>query len=324
MAVVVLGGLTAALPSSARAQNSTLTVTVSGHGRVTSDPQGLECSTTCSAVFAPGTWVTLTAHEVSGLNFVRWGGACAGASERTCMVVLDASKKVKATYAAAKRVAEKELPLAKKQGSLPFTGKPVRPPRGRVLDSVDRVLAHMELANLAFNVPKTIRLGSTAEIQLLISTEQTIRQLRAKITALGAKAGATIRVAPRMEARLTGLGFKILENTPEVQAIGGPGPTEWTWDVEPNVSGTRQLHLTVSALITVDGKETPRTIETFDRVIQIHVTFMDRLSGFAGRNWEWLWTGIVIPLAGFLWRQRKRATRLLHSATGGHSGPRGL
>src|ERR671934_173124 len=71
--------------------------------------------------------------------------------------------------------------------------------------------------------------ATPAELQLLISAEQTIRQLRAKISAVGAREGATIRVAPRMEARLTGLGFKIQENTPEVQAVGGPPPTVWTW-----------------------------------------------------------------------------------------------
>ena len=177
-----------------------------------------------------------------------------------------------------------------------------------MLDSVDRVLMHMQLANLAFNVPKTIRFGTTAQIQLLISAEQTIRQLRTKITAVGAKEGTTIRVAPRMEARLTGLGFKIQANTPEIQAVGGAGATVWTWEVQPTEKGTRRLHLTVSALITVQGKETSRTIETFDRVIEIHVTWMDRVSGFAGRNWKWLWTAILVPLAGLLLHRRKQAS----------------
>jgi hypothetical protein len=175
-----------------------------------------------------------------------------------------------------------------------------------VLGGVDRVLAHLQLANLVFNVPKTIRLGSTAQIQLFISAEQTIRQLRAKITAVGAKEGTTIRVAPRMEARLTGLGFKIEANTSEIQAVGGREATVWSWEIQPTEKGTRRLHLTVSALISVDGRETSRTIQTFDRVIQIHVTWMDRVSGFAGRNWQWLWTAILIPLAGFLLRRRKR------------------
>jgi hypothetical protein len=166
----------------------------------------------------------------------------------------------------------------------------------------------MQLANLAFNVPKAIHLGSTAEIQLFISAEQTIRQLRAKIRAVGAKEGATIQVAPRMEARLTGLGFKIEANTPEVQAVGGSGATTWTWEIQPAEQGSRRLHLTVSALITVEGKETSRTIETFDRVINIRVTFMDRVSSFAGRNWTWLWSAILIPLAGYLWRRRRRTT----------------
>lgn len=50
----------------------TLSVHVQGAGTVTSSPAGISCSSTCSAPFAPGTAVTLTA---SGGTFVRWGGA---------------------------------------------------------------------------------------------------------------------------------------------------------------------------------------------------------------------------------------------------------
>lgn len=191
---------------------------------------------------------------------------------------------------------------AKPQGKLPFTDTE------SVQEGVDRTLAHMTLANLAFNVPKTMRLNSSTQIEVLLSAEHTIRQLRNRITALGEKEGATIHVASRMEARLTGFGFKIEAITPETQAVGRTSVTEWDWDVQATDRGTHLLHLTLSALITVDGNQTSHTMRTFDRTIQIRVTLMDRVSSFAGRNWKWLWSAILIPIAGVLLRRRKRST----------------
>jgi Phosphoesterase family/Divergent InlB B-repeat domain len=62
------------------ATSDSLSVTVSGTGggTIVSSPQGINCSTTCSAVFSSGTQVTLT--EIAGSNsvFAGWSGACSG------------------------------------------------------------------------------------------------------------------------------------------------------------------------------------------------------------------------------------------------------
>ncbi len=59
---------------------STLAVAVVGPGAVTSAPAGINCPAKCSASFAPGTRVVLTAKAKSGARFQRWGGSCAGAA----------------------------------------------------------------------------------------------------------------------------------------------------------------------------------------------------------------------------------------------------
>jgi Fe-S cluster biogenesis protein NfuA len=77
----------------------TLTVTKAGAGAgtVSSDPPGITaCSSTCTANFAPGTVVTLTATPQSGSTFVGWGGACSGAG--SCQVTMDANRAVTATF----------------------------------------------------------------------------------------------------------------------------------------------------------------------------------------------------------------------------------
>ena len=77
----------------------TLTVSRSGiGGAVSSDLAGISCGPTCTADYATGTIVTLTAASNVIATFTGWGGACAGTG--TCSVTMDAAKAVTATFAA--------------------------------------------------------------------------------------------------------------------------------------------------------------------------------------------------------------------------------
>ncbi len=74
--------------------NFTLTVTEagSGTGTVTSAPAGIECPTTCSASFASGAVVALTANPADGSTFAGWSGAgCSGTAG--CSVTLTAAQR---------------------------------------------------------------------------------------------------------------------------------------------------------------------------------------------------------------------------------------
>ena len=76
----------------------TLTVAKSGTGTgtVASSPSGISCGTTCSASFASGTVVSLTATPDSGFTFAGWSGACSGTG--ACSVTMDAAKSVSANF----------------------------------------------------------------------------------------------------------------------------------------------------------------------------------------------------------------------------------
>jgi beta-glucanase (GH16 family) len=69
----------------------------SGSGTVTSSIGGITCGATCSAGFASGTTVTLTAAAASGSTFGGWGGACVGTST-TCSLSMTAARTVSATF----------------------------------------------------------------------------------------------------------------------------------------------------------------------------------------------------------------------------------
>ena len=67
-----------------------------GSGTISSSPAGINCGATCSAQFAGGTQVTLTATPVGNSKFVGWSGACSGTG--TCSVTMTAARSVTATF----------------------------------------------------------------------------------------------------------------------------------------------------------------------------------------------------------------------------------
>jgi hypothetical protein len=79
--------------------SATLTVARAGagSGTVGSSPGGIACGPTCSATFAGGTVVTLTATPSPGSAFAGWsGGGCSGTGP--CTLTLSESKTVTATF----------------------------------------------------------------------------------------------------------------------------------------------------------------------------------------------------------------------------------
>ena len=76
----------------------TVTKAGSGSGTVTSDVAGINCGATCSASFADGTVVTLTAVRSLRLPFTGWSGDCSGTG--TCIVTMSVARNVTATFVA--------------------------------------------------------------------------------------------------------------------------------------------------------------------------------------------------------------------------------
>jgi len=65
-------------------------------GSITSDDGGINCGATCSASYAGGTLVTLTATPLAGSVFTGWSGSCTGTG--TCVTTMDAAKSVTANF----------------------------------------------------------------------------------------------------------------------------------------------------------------------------------------------------------------------------------
>lgn len=177
-------------------------------------------------------------------------------------------------------------------------------PQVNPLQIIDRILEKMELGSIAFNVPKIMNLHKPVLIHLVLGVEKEIEDIKRMIEEEGEKVGANIRVSSRMEARLLGQNFEITTITPEVQAVARKEVTEWKWEIKPRVEGKQNLHLTLSALLSIEGESTPRVIRTFDRIINVEVTMRQKAKVFIQNNWQWLGAVIFVPLVAWAWKKR--------------------
>ena len=78
----------------------TITRTGLGTGTVTSSPAGIVCGATCTATFAVGTPVVLTASPDAGSVFPGWtSGGCSGTG--SCTVTMDTARTIAVTFSPA-------------------------------------------------------------------------------------------------------------------------------------------------------------------------------------------------------------------------------
>lgn len=77
-------------------QSLTLSVIKLGHGTVASEPSGIDCGSSCSALFDSETAVTLTATPDTDNVFRGWGGACSGMG--TCIFTMNTDEAVTASF----------------------------------------------------------------------------------------------------------------------------------------------------------------------------------------------------------------------------------
>jgi streptogramin lyase len=105
----------------------TVNKTGKGSGTVTSSPEGINCGSECSAGYAQGTEVTLTAAAAIGSEFSGWSGSgCSGTG--TCKVTMSEAKSVTAEFA--KTSNRRTLTITKAAGGTGGIGTVSSKPKG--------------------------------------------------------------------------------------------------------------------------------------------------------------------------------------------------
>jgi hypothetical protein len=163
--------------------------------------------------------------------------------------------------------------------------------------------------DIAFSTPNAVHLDTEYPINLILSQEFSAEALRAKLPDPENAASAHVQISNVMEANLTGQAFRIVPITPERQAVSPRGATEWKWTVVPLQPGPQQLHLVLSAVISVDDERVPGRVQTFERSIAVEVTALQRIKRFTGKNWQWSFVVVLVPVGRWSWKRYKRHKR---------------
>lgn len=179
--------------------------------------------------------------------------------------------------------------------------------------TVDAILSRLPFGDVAFNTPKHMYVGDTTEVSLKISLTAGVEELKRRLVERALQRDETItaekvRVHSLMRASLTGSnGFSVtpLDNL-EDKPVPSSGVQQWLWEVEAKKAGIQRLHLTLSALLEVEGKERPFPVETFSETIEVKVSKERVTKGFIADNWQWLWATVVAPVAVALWEGLKK------------------
>lgn len=192
------------------------------------------------------------------------------------------------------------------------TGGQNQPPTNILsLDYIDSIISGMQFGNIAFNAPSTLTLGDETIIELLLSDESTINELKQRLRAAGEKEGYRIRIANDMQAYLWGRGFQCKAIMPQEQVVSSSNTTHWKWDVQAIKGGTQSLHLTLSTILYINQHATQYAIKTFEREINVQVTWRKQLALFMSSYWQWIFTVMLIPTVAwstrFWTRMRLRA-----------------
>jgi hypothetical protein len=179
------------------------------------------------------------------------------------------------------------------------------------LKVVDTIVNNLEWGNIAFDTPKKMNFKESKIIELLLSPTKSAQELQSSLKFHRQEKSeqtesARIEISNRMEAELSGLGFKIEALVPKEQAISRGKTTQWKWEVTPTKDGNQNLSLAVSNIINLSNQEVPLVIRTFDKTIKVEVSVSQRISTFVAGNWQWLWASILVPLSPFLWKWYQR------------------
>lgn len=154
------------------------------------------------------------------------------------------------------------------------------------------IVKRMKSYPAAYNKPRTLLLGESTPIQIVIATNSK-QQIEPYFKGLeGQVIATTARVASEVSAQLTGPAdrLEITLRGDKLRTIASPEPITWIWDVKPLRAGNAEVTLEVTSYIKNDKDTEPVPI----RVLQ-DTWFVD------ARGIEWLnyWAQQLDPIQKF-------------------------
>ncbi len=174
--------------------------------------------------------------------------------------------------------------------------------------SVDHEIEKMQMANIVFDTPSSMYRNKTYIINLKLDAVKDISDLFKELSGTE-KESAVVKYSSTMKAELISenkKAFEITPITPDTQVISSINTTSWKWDVTPLEQGEQNLHLSLTAFLDIEGKEKALSIKTFDKVIEVNISYPDEITLFMQNNWKWILGSLLFPLVGFWWKNNRK------------------
>jgi hypothetical protein len=193
---------------------------------------------------------------------------------------------------------------------------PSEVPTRAVFDAIEK---SFQTAQAAFVIPDVMVVGKSFHVHFDLSFQRTIeamvQDLQKELPNEKVKT-ASLRTSSIAQARLTGQSFQITAITPEEQPVSSM-TTTWEWEVVPQNGGRHPLHLSIDAVVMGGSEPLKKTIHTFERQVVVKVSVIAWTGKFVAENWQWLWTTLLVPIAGFVWAKRRGTAKRRHKSSGG-------
>ena len=210
------------------------------------------------------------------------------------------------TFACSCGGAATATPPASATAPVSLTAGPLAPD----FTEIDQALKAALTGSIAYNAPQAMKLNETATIELLLNPSVEPGVLATQITQPGEVVTASVEITPRMKAVLLSQSQEAFFIQPlhdnSEQLISTTETTKWSWDVTAKMGGVHRLTLVVYRLITVDGNDNWRIVESYRSDIDVEVSIVQR---FLMLDWKWiagiLVTALFIP-AFWRWMDQRR------------------
>lgn len=158
----------------------------------------------------------------------------------------------------------------------------------------DKIIDKLPVAKAYFGIPPDMNIYENTEVYIFLNFGD-ISNAKDVVPNLREEETESIKAAHKTQVILSSADFDIVESSPAIQAIKGSSYTVWSWIVTPKDSGIRNLIFTVSAVLDLAGKDTPTSLETYKKSIEVTITDTQKWWRFAKENLSWIWA----PILGF-------------------------
>lgn len=162
----------------------------------------------------------------------------------------------------------------------------------------------LEKTEMDFTMDETLKLGKSSEAKLILDLSKTSDKDE---LAGSNKKGEKIQISRVVVAKILAPDFNVIEVINDGRQVLNPnGPTEWRWSLTPKKVGEYKVNVTVAAVIEIGTDHAERLVKVYNQEVTVFVTPADVVKYFFTKNWQWLWSTLVLPFGLWIWKKRNK------------------